>query len=352
MPSAWAHAALMLLGLAMLSGCTGAEPSSSSPVTTRSGSSQAPIATGAEVPASSSTTATQLPTTISAPIPSDDETGEPETAETAPATTTTLSVSDDAADGSTGAEDAPEERDIPRYPREPRFGTHRAPEWPFSGLIQLWYDFDYAGESHWYLRYWHWSATGTVDSAVWLPGFDTDCLGQAAAVLHGSDGIEIGVAGGTSPITYQIPWDDGARTTTQPTERFTAEVAARPSNIEVRTEGDLLHLAVGEQSRTYALRQPARTDGEWWIAQARYDGDVLIVTVHPAHLACFSGVTWLSDARTGELLGCGASTHAVRFVSATPASHEHLVLPGPEAFDTYLSCAPPLDFEHVALPSR
>ncbi len=348
MPSAWAHAAPVLLALAMLSGCTGAEPSSSSPVTTRSGSSQAPIATGTEVPASLPTTTTQLPTTISAPVPSDDEAGESETTETAPATTTSLNASDDAADGSSGGSDAPKERDIPRYPREPRFGTHRAPEWPFSGLIQLWY----AGESHWSLRYWHWPTTGTVDSAVWLTGFDTDCLGQAAAVLHGSDGIEIGVAGGTSPITYRVPWDGGARTTAQPTERFTAEVAARPSNIEVRTEGDLLHLAAGEQSQTYALQQPARTDGEWWIAQARHDGDVLIVTVHPAHLPCLSGVTWLSDARTGELLGCGASTHAVRFVSATPASHGHLVLPGPEALGTYVSCAPPLDFENVALPGR
>lgn len=352
MPSAWARAAPTLLALAILGGCTGAEPSPSSPVTTRSGSSQAPIATGTEVPASSPTTTTQLPTTISAPIPSDDEAGEPETAETAPATTTPPNVSDGAADSSTDAEDTPEERDVPRYPREPRFGTHRAPEWPFSGLVQLWYDSNWSSESHWYLRYWHWPATGTFDSAVRLPGFDTDCLGQAAAVLHDSAGIEIGIAGGTNPVTYRIPWDDGARTTAQPTERFTTEVSARPSNIEARTEGDLLHLAVGEQSATYALRQPDRPDGEWWIAQARHDGDVFVITVHPAHLPCFSGVTWLSDARTGELLGCGTSTHAVRFVSPTPVSHNRLVLPDPEALGTYVSCALPLDFGHVALPNR
>ena len=351
MPSAWARAAPMLLALAILGGCTGAEPSSSSPVTTRGDSSQALIATGTEVPTSSPTTTTQLPTTIPAPILSDDEAGEPETTETAPATATPVNVSDDASGSSTDAEDAPEERDVPRYPREPRFGTHRAPEWPFSGLIQLWYD-NWSSEAHWYLRYWHWPSVGVVDSAVRLPGFDTDCLGQAAAVLHGPDGIEIGIADGTNPITYRIPWDDGARTTTQPTERFTTEVATRPSSIEVRTDGDLLHLAAGQQSQTYALRQPARTDGEWWIAQARHDGDVFVITVHPAHLPCFSGVTWLSDARTGELLGCGTSTHAVRFVSPTPASTDNLVLPDSEAIGTYMSCPRPLDFEGIVLPSR
>ena len=150
-------------------------------MTAQSDGSQAPIATGTEMPASPPTTTTQLPTTISAPIPSADEAGEPRTTETAPATTTPPNVSDDAADSSADAEDAPEERDVPRYPREPRFGTHRALEWPFSGLIQLWYDSNWSSESHWYLRYWHWPATGTVDSAVRLPGFDTDCRGVCCA---------------------------------------------------------------------------------------------------------------------------------------------------------------------------
>ena len=204
------------------------------------------------------------------------------------------------------------------------------------------------------MRYWHWHwpTLGTPDSAVGLPGFDTDCLGQTAVVVHGAEGIEIGVADGTNPSTYWIGWGDTAHKTEQPTEQLISEVATRASNIDARTEGDLLHLAVGEQTQTYILREPVRPDGERWIAQARHDGDVLIITVHPAHLSCFSGVTWLSDARTGELFGCGTSTHVVRFISPIPASHDELVLPDSDAFSTYLACAPPLSFRLVPLPSR
>ncbi|WP_419839673.1 hypothetical protein [Candidatus Poriferisodalis sp.] len=209
-------------------------------------------------------------------------------------------------------------------------------------------------ESVWRVRYWHWPSTHIDGSEVLLRGFETDCVGQTSVVVHGSDGIEIGVSDGNAQSSYWLAWGETAHATEAPTEELINEAATRASNVEVRTEGDLLHLAIGEQSQTYVLREPVRTDGQRWIAQARHDGDVLVITVHPAHLPCFSGVTWLSDARTGELVGCGASTHVVRFVSPTPPSDYGLVLPDPDAFGTYLdlSCAPPFDIRAVELLIR
>ena len=340
----------MMLALAVISGCTSTEPETASlPVPESEASQEALSAAATETPAISS------PPPSTTPLPTGAETAAAETAETAPAgseeaeTGTETTAPGDSIDERDDG--APKEQQLNRQPREPDFSIDSAPEWPFSGLIQLWFH-RYGSDPQWQVRYWHWPAVGIADSAVGLPGFDTDCLGQTALVVHGTDGIEIGVTDGTNPITYWIGWHDTARATARPTRQLTGEAETRASNIDTRTEGDLLHLAAGEQSQTYNLREPVRPDGERWIAQVRHDGDVLIVTVHPAHLPCLSGVTWLTDARTGEVLGCGTSTHAVRFVSPTPTSHDELVLPDPAAFGTYLSCAPPLSFKSLPLPSR
>ena len=346
------RSASILLALAVLGGCTGAEPSDTSAAASGTEVAEAPSATTAAPAMSAAPTQTTLLSaepastaaapTVSAPADADD-------ADTVPATTAADGDTDAAQDSDPEGQDTSDEQDLSGQPDAPNFRTGRAPEWPFSGLIQLWYSGD--SESHWFLRYWHWHSTGTVDAEVWLPGFETDCLGQTAVVLHGPDGIEVGTTDGTDPSTYWLTWNGGAHPTQQPTEQLTTEAATRASNIETRTEGDLLHLAVGDQSQTYSLREPVRPDGQRWIAQARHDGDVLIITVHPAHMPCFSGVTWLSHAPTGELLGCGSSTHVVRFVSPTPTNHDNLVLPDGDALGTYLSCAPPLDFERFTLPS-
>lgn len=337
----------MLLAVAILGGCTSSGPQGSSHTVPESEASQEALPTVA--------TETSSPPPRTTPLPTEPETAAAEPTGSAPAgsegteTATETTASGDSIDEP--EDGAPREQDLNRQPREPDFSNDSAPEWPFTGLIQLWYH-RYGSDPKWQVRYWHWPTIGTADSAVRLPGFDTNCLGQTAAVVHGIDGMEIGVTDGTNPSTYWIPWGDTAHATEQPTEQLISEVATRASNIEVRTEGDLLHLAVGEQSQTYSLREPVRLDGERWIAQARHDGDVLIITVHPAHLQCLSGVTWLSDATTGELLGCGTSTHVVRFISPTPVSSEELVLPDSDAFGTYLACAPPLNLRAVALPSR
>lgn len=346
----------MLFALVILFGCTGAERGTPLPTTPGSDTFQEPLPTAATSTRSPSTT--PLPAESESAVAGSTENGPAgsEETETDAGTAAPDASIGDAEESSAKSDGAPDGQDVNRQPRAPNFGTGRAPQWPFSGLIQLWLEADMSdpdlSEPRWFIRYWHWPSTGTADSAVWLPGFDTDCLGQTAVAVHGADGIEIGATDGTNPSTYWIPWFDGAQATEQPTEQLTSEVAVRPSNIDARTKGDLLYLTVGEQSQTYALRQHVRPDGQRWIAQARHDGDVLIITVHPRHLPCFSGVTWLSDARNGELLGCGTSTHVVRFISPTPPPHDDLVLPDPKAFGTYLSCAPSLDFSEVDLPSR
>ena len=342
----------MLLAVAVLVGCTGTEPETTSLTVPESGTSQEALPTAA-----TETLATSSPAPDTSPSSTEPESAAAEPAETTPADSEEAETATETTapgEGIVGPEDgALAELDFNRQPRRPDFRNDNAPEWPFSGLIQLWY-YRYGSDPMWQVRYWHWHwpTIGTADSAVGLPDFDTDCLGQTAVVVHGTDSVEIGVTDGTNPITYRIPWGGTAHTTEQPTEQLIREAAERASNVDARSEGDLLHLAVGEQSQTYALRDPVRLDGERWLAQARHDGEVLIITVHPAHLTCFSGVTWLSDARTGELLGCGTSTHAVRFVSPRVVSADELVLPDPDAFGTYFSCVPPLDFRAVALPSR
>ncbi|WP_419554112.1 hypothetical protein [Candidatus Poriferisodalis sp.] len=345
----------VLVALAVLSGCTGAEPTATSPAASQADTSRTSLLTATTAaPATSAaptqTTALSAEPASTAPAPTERAPASADDADTVPATTAADVDTDDAQDSDPEGEDASDEQDLSRPPGAPSFSTGRTPEWPFTGLIQLWYSAD-DREPHWFVRYWHWPSTGNADSEVWLPGFETDCLGQTAVVVHGPDGIEVGTTDGTNPSTYWLAWSGGAHPTEQPTEQLTTEASTRASNIEARTEGDLLHLAVGEQSQTYSLREPVRPDGQRWIAQARHDGELLIITVHPAHLPCFSGVTWLSHAPTGELLGCGTSTHVVRFVSPTPTNHDSLVLPDQDALGTYLSCTPPLDFARVTLPS-
>lgn len=69
-----------------------------------------------------------------------------------------------------------------------------------------------------------------------------------------------------------------------------------------------MQVGPGEDMRSYAMRDLVRSDGVRWSVQARHDGELCLLTVHPAHLPCYSGVTWLSLADTGELVACGSNT--------------------------------------------
>ena len=175
-----------------------------------------------------------------------------------------------------------------------------------------------------------------------LEGLEIECLGRVALVVHGEHGVEVGGAPGDVSATYRVRWGGVAEPADGPSEELLEAVALRPSNVSVGTEGDRVFVGEGPQSRVYEMRHPLRGDGERWRVQARNDGELFVLTVHPAHLKCYSGVTWLSLARTGELVACGANTAATAFVDRQGPEAE-LVLPEPDHVGTYLSCAPPLE---------
>ncbi|MDE0162285.1 MAG: hypothetical protein OXL98_11180 [Acidimicrobiaceae bacterium] len=192
----------------------------------------------------------------------------------------------------------------------------------------------------WSLRYWVWEP-GTVESRqVQLPGLRVDCLGQVALVLHGEAGVEVGGPRDAVNWAFWVPWG-GHAGVLEPSDALLESVASRPSNVAVDTEGDLVRVGTGPQAQSYAMRDPLRPDGARWNVQARHDGEVFMLTVHPAHLPCFSGVTWVSLADTGELIACGANSAATAFVAPEPPTGEP-VLPEPEHVGTYLSCPAPL----------
>ena len=157
-------------------------------------------------------------------------------------------------------------------------------------------------------------------------------------LVHGEDGIEFGGADGAVTGTYWVRWGEGARRVDEPSDELLDALRVDQSNVMVSVVGDWVHLGEGAQARAYALRDLPRDDGERWIAQARHDGEFLVLTVHPAHLPCSSGVSWASLAETGELLSCGANTAAMAFV-APEVPESRLVLPNPSVMDTYLECA-------------
>lgn len=223
-----------------------------------------------------------------------------------------------------------------------RFEQGAAPAWPFRGLVQLWYIPPSWGGQGWVLRYWSWDTDVPQHSQVSLDGMEVECLGRVALVVHGEHGVEVGGPPGDVSAAYWVRWGDVAQPADAPSEELLDTVARRPSNVAVGTAGDRLLVGLGSHERVYEMRQPLRGSGERWRVQARHDGELFVMTVHPAHLECFPGVTWLSLAASGELVACGANTAATAFVDPQEPAVD-LVLPDPRDVGTYLSCAPPLE---------
>ena len=180
---------------------------------------------------------------------------------------------------------------------------------------------------------------------VALPGLRIDCLGQIAMVVHGEHGVEVGGAAGTASGTYWVPWGGVAQQTDAPSGELLEAARSHPSSVAVQTVGDWVHVGVAAGLRSYAMRSPARPDGQRWAVQARHDGELFLLTVHPAHLPCYSGVSWLSLADTGEFVACGANTAATAYVAPLEEPTGELALPDPAVTGTYLSCAPQLDLQ-------
>ena len=236
------------------------------------------------------------------------------------------------------------------------------PSWPFHGVVQLWPEYDIVRDADgdavglellWWLRYWSWDPSpDRVYPQVSLPGLRIECLGQVALV-HDERGVEVGGAPGAVSAAFRVPWGGAARELEEPSGALLAEAASRPSSVAVDSVGDWVRLGSGGGQRSYAMRDPVRVGGERWRVQARHDGELFMLTVHPAHLGCYSGVTWLSLAATGEFVMCGANSAAAAFVTPAGAELAELVLPDPGQMGTYLSCAAQLDLYNSPLtPDR
>lgn len=282
----------------------------------------------------------------------DSDTSEPDAGPANPVTTTSTTVP---APSTTAVRLRPERPVFPVWDLGP------PPSWPFHGVVQLWPEVDYVRDDDgegpwrvvvsWWLRYWSWEATSHERGhypVVELPGLRVECLGGVALAVD-EHSVEVGGAPGATNITMRVPWGQLAREEPEPSERLLNEAASRPSNVAVVTEGDWVHVGSGGKQRSYAMRHPARASGAFWEAQARHDGELFMLTVHPAHLPCYSGVTWLSIAETGEFVMCGANSAATAFIAPPSAQLAELVLPDPNQTGDYLSCAAQLDLHHIPL---
>ena len=224
--------------------------------------------------------------------------------------------------------------------------------------MQLWPAYDFVrgadGEAVglellWSLLYWSWDASqDRTFPRVGLPGLRIECLGQVALV-HDEHGVEVGGAPGAVNTAFRVPWGGTAQQLAEPSGALLAEAASRPSSVAVASVGDWVRLGSGDAGRSYAMRDPVRPDGERWRVQARHDGELFMLTVHPAHLGCYSGVTWLSLAATGEFVMCGANSAATAFVRPAKVALGELVLPDPDEMGDYLSCAAQLDLYAIQL---
>ena len=221
------------------------------------------------------------------------------------------------------------------------------PEWPFEGLVQLaWTGASWRGEGRWQLWFYQWTDSGVgrgwTVGRIPLPDLSIACVGDIGLISRGPDGIELGGPAGSVSASFLVPWGGAPRQLDAPSDELLAEIQSRPSNVDAEVTGDIVSISHGGASVRFALRDPARSEGNWWDIQARHDGDVFVVTVHPANHPCFSGVTWLSAAATGEILACGTDTAATQFIASDTQATRPLVLPKAEEYPVVLSCPYPL----------
>ncbi len=227
------------------------------------------------------------------------------------------------------------------------------PDPPFEGIVQLrWSSVsegnftDGQSSTGWQLWFYQYDYSG-VDSGwtvgyVPLPHLSVDCVGDVGLVSRGAEGVEVGAPPWSANASFLVPWGGAPKRREAPSQQLLESIALRPSNVTATAIGDILHVGEGDGRVSYVLRTPARADGELWEVQARHDGEVFVMTVHPARHDCFSGVTWLSVAETGELLACGADTAATKYVNSEGANTGRLELPAADDLPEYLECAYPL----------
>lgn len=239
---------------------------------------------------------------------------------------------------------------IEAYSRVTWDDTETLPEWPFEGLVQLaWTGATWREDGRWQLRFYQWTDSGVgrgwTVGEVPLPDLSIACVGDVGLVSHGLAGLEVGGPAGSVSPTYFVPWGGVPELFDAPSGELLAEIGSRPSNVDADVSGDIVSISHRDASVRFALREPARSEGDWWNIQARHDGDVFVVTVHPSNHPCFSGVTWMSAAASGEMLACGTNTAATKFIASDTEATGPLVLPHADDYQTVLSCPYPLSHQ-------
>lgn len=169
--------------------------------------------------------------------------------------------------------------------------------------------------------------------------FSVECLGLTSAVVHDDGTLEVGDTANAVRTTA----DDGVVWTENPSPALAAAIVDRRLDVPVTLSGDTVNIA---EAGSLQVRSPPWPNSPGWEVQTVRAGSLLLVTAQPAHLACFSGVTWAFDVSTGELIACGANTMATTITRAdtnsdgfgSTAGWPQMQLPSPEDIPDYLEC--------------
>lgn len=191
--------------------------------------------------------------------------------------------------------------------------------------------------------------SGTSLGTVALPeDFSVECVGPTSAVVHDDGALEVG----DTANAVWIAADDGVEWRDNPSTLLAGAILDRRLDVPVTLLGDTVSIA---EAGSLQVRSPPWPDSPGWEVQTVRAGSLLLVTAQPAHLLCFSGVTWAFDVSTGELIACGANTMATAVARAdtntdgfgSTAGWPEMRLPRPEDVPDYLECAARLNLSAV-----
>ncbi len=191
--------------------------------------------------------------------------------------------------------------------------------------------------------------SGTPLDTIALPEeFSAECVGMTTALVHDDGTLEVGDISNAVRVTA----DDGAVWTENPSPALAAAIGDRRLDVPVTLSGDTVSIA---EAGSLQVRSPPWPNSPGWEVQTVRAGSLLLVTAQPAHLACFSGVTWAFDVSTGELIACGANTMATTIARAdtstdgfgSTAGWPEMQLPSSADVPDYLECGARLDLSAV-----
>lgn len=191
--------------------------------------------------------------------------------------------------------------------------------------------------------------SGTSLGTVALPeNFSVECVGLTSAVVHDDGALEVG----DTANAVWISADNGVEWRDNPSTLLAGAILDRRLDVPVTLLGDTVGIA---EAGSLQVRSPPWPDSPGWEVQTVRAGSLLLVTAQPAHLPCFSGVTWAFDVSTGELIACGANTMATAVARAdtntdgfgSTAGWPEMRLPRPEDVADYLECGARLNLSAV-----